>query len=92
MSKEETVISAAQLLELRSFICSSLDECDNTHRLTIQWLTERGIPFEGETREAIADCGGCCCDCEIGWNFPDTVEEIEQRLKYGRKKRLKRAR
>ena len=85
------LITPAQLLELREHIRTNLQECDNTHSLARRWLAEHGMEFEGENRELIADCGGCCCDCEIGWNFPSTIPDIEARLSYVSERRSKRA-
>jgi len=83
------VITPEQLLQLRIFILESHFKCDNTHRLTKAWLASHGLMFDGETIERIQDCGGLCCDCEIGWNFPDNLADLNQRLEYMRKRRDK---
>jgi Protein of unknown function (DUF2695) len=83
----ERVITPAELLQLRTFIRESNYRCDNTHKRTAQWLTTHGLKLEGETLQRIQDCGGCCCDCEIGWNFPATEAEIAERIEYYRKER-----
>jgi hypothetical protein len=43
------------------------ESCDNTHRLTKEFLTGRGLAVEVELA-ALQERGGRCCDCEVLMN------------------------
>lgn len=72
-------ITIDALLELREFIANNCDGRNCQPSLTLRWLRERN--YDVEESEILLGALGACCDCELLWNVPDSVNEIHGTLR-----------